>query len=630
MKKRSLLILTFALMATVSFAQNTSDPLEGKDFSSLTSKNHPRLFITDADLKGIKKAPSSSLTGLFHKNTMELADTKGLEEKALNFEKGKGKTFLGTARAFNIRIMYAAYGYRVTKDKAYLLHAEEDINRFCENFGEWNTGYFLENGESAAALGLAYDWLFKNLSKKTKDNIVEWLEKYCYDACLKDTKQVWWYKASNNWNHVCNAGIVISALATYERHPEIARQLISKSILSNPKGMEGVYAPDGAGYEGPGYWNFATAYEDMLLMVLSDAFGTDFGLGDLPGFNKAGLFKVFAISNCNKQFNFADCGEKGGASVPLWYLAYRFKQPGLLFREVEYLKGEKPYGDRGFFVALASAYRMGDVEITPCKDRLYCARGTAPLVIARSGWEKNDPYLGIKGGTPKSNHGHMDVGSFVYDSEGVRWAMDMGAGPGGYERYRNAIRKTSGAKGDLFNTGQNSPRWRFFHHNNRQHNTLTINDSDQQVSGISDFTETFDEPGRIGGSFDLTSIYSNEAASVIRTAVIRDDSYLEVTDAVSALDSKPAHVRWSLVTPAKVSVEPDGIVLTVKKKSVKLTASGAPVEYRMYNSNAQASGEKFASFEADQSSKMTVCGFEFDIPAGGHVDMVTTLKNYKK
>ena len=587
---------------------------------------HPRLFISDADLKEIKKAPASTCVGLFHRKTMEMAEDKGLEDKVLDFERGKGKTFLETSRRFSLRIMYAAYGYRVTKDRDFLTHAEEDIERFCENFGDWNTGYFLENAEAAAALGLAYDWLYKSLSNSAKAAIVEWLEEYCYKPCLEGTKQVWWYRAKNNWNNVCNAGIVISAIATYEAHPDIAQKLIDKSIESNRLGMEGVYAPDGASYEGPGYWNFATAYQDMLLMALQDNFGTDYGLGGLPGFDRTGLFKVFAISNCGKHFNYADCSEKVGVSLPLWYLAWRFKQPGLLLREVERLCDEKPYGDRTFFVALASAYRMGKFDLEPCKERLYSARGLAPVVIARSGWEKNDPYLGIKGGTPKSNHGHMDVGEFVYESDGVRWAMDMGGGIGGYERYRIAIRKTPGFGGDLFNTSQDSPRWRFFHHNNRQHNTLTINGKDQLVSGMADYTALIDEPGRIGGTFDLSSIYAEEAASVIRTALIRDDAYLEVTDAVEALPGKPAAVRWTLVTPAKVTLEPDGIVLSMKKKSVKLSATGAPVEYKLFVSNAKETGEPFAAYEEDQSGRLTVCGFEFTVPAGEKAEVVATLK----
>ena len=36
-------------------------------------------------------------------------------------------------------------------------------------------------------------------------------------------------------------------------------------------------------------------------------------------------------------------------------------------------------------------------------------------------------FLGVKGGMPKYNHGHMDVGSFVFDADGVRWAEDLGS-----------------------------------------------------------------------------------------------------------------------------------------------------------------------------------------------------------
>lgn len=36
-------------------------------------------------------------------------------------------------------------------------------------------------------------------------------------------------------------------------------------------------------------------------------------------------------------------------------------------------------------------------------------------------------YVGLKGGSPSSNHGQMNTGSFALDAEGVRWAVDPGA-----------------------------------------------------------------------------------------------------------------------------------------------------------------------------------------------------------
>jgi hypothetical protein len=34
--------------------------------------------------------------------------------------------------------------------------------------------------------------------------------------------------------------------------------------------------------------------------------------------------------------------------------------------------------------------------------------------------------LDIKEGTPNGSHAHMDAGSFVYETNGIRWAIDLG------------------------------------------------------------------------------------------------------------------------------------------------------------------------------------------------------------
>ena len=53
------------------------------------------------------------------------------------------------------------------------------------------------------------------------------------------------------------------------------------------------YAPDGGWAEGPGYWTYATHYTVCLLAALQTALGTDHGLSQTPGFDKAGDFRFY-------------------------------------------------------------------------------------------------------------------------------------------------------------------------------------------------------------------------------------------------------------------------------------------------------------------------------------------------
>ena len=53
----------------------------------------------------------------------------------------------------------------------------------------------------------------------------------------------------NNWNQVCNAGMVFGALAIQEDYPELATEVIDRAFESISISME-AYGPDGAYPEG--------------------------------------------------------------------------------------------------------------------------------------------------------------------------------------------------------------------------------------------------------------------------------------------------------------------------------------------------------------------------------------------
>jgi len=45
----------------------------------------------------------------------------------------------------------------------------------------------------------------------------------------------------------------------------------------------------------------------------------------------------------------------------------------------------------------------------------------------RSAWETATRVRGLQGGRQQANHSHLDLGSFVLDALGTRWALDLGA-----------------------------------------------------------------------------------------------------------------------------------------------------------------------------------------------------------
>jgi hypothetical protein len=52
----------------------------------------------------------------------------------------------------------------------------------------------------------------------------------------------WWNKADNNWNQVCNGGLIVGSLAIAETDPSYAKDMIPKALENLPFSNK-FYAP---------------------------------------------------------------------------------------------------------------------------------------------------------------------------------------------------------------------------------------------------------------------------------------------------------------------------------------------------------------------------------------------------
>ena len=112
----------------------------------------------------------------------------------------------------------------------------------------------------------------------------------------------------------------------------------------------------------------------------------------------------------------------------------------------------------------------------------WSSEGEVPITIHRSSWtDPNATFVGFKGGSPSANHGQMDIGSFVLDADGVRWAMDLGA-----EGYHGIESRGM----NLWDRSQDSDRWTIFRQCNAGHNTLVIDGQLQRAAGRGMFSDS--------------------------------------------------------------------------------------------------------------------------------------------
>jgi hypothetical protein len=153
----------------------------------------------------------------------------------------------------------------------------------------------------------------------------------------------------------------------------------------------------------------------------------------------------------------------------------------------------------------------------------------------------------------------MDVGSFVIDALGERWAMD----------FQNQDYNSLEAKGvKLFSMKQTSQRWNLIRANNKGHNTLTFDHELQQATGYASIETSTSDDDFLSATSDLTQLYQPRASKVERGIAIVDKSYVLIRDEIMG-GNLNSTIRWAMLTPAQVTVEnATTAVLTQKGKTV--------------------------------------------------------------
>ena len=232
---------------------------------------HPRLILTESDWKTFRAARGGSGTvaqilAVAEKNARAL-----LDKPPVTYKK-EGRRLLSVSREAMRRIELCSFAYRLTDEKIFLKRAEREMLAVAA-FADWNPSHFLDTAEMTAGLALGYDWLFADLSPATRATVREaMVEKGLKLGIALEGKS--WQRAQMNWNQVCFGGLTLGALAIADEAPDVAAALLQQARTYNHHG-QGPYAPDGVYPEGPGYFNYGTGYEIMLISALETALGTD-------------------------------------------------------------------------------------------------------------------------------------------------------------------------------------------------------------------------------------------------------------------------------------------------------------------------------------------------------------------
>jgi hypothetical protein len=314
----------------------------------------------------------------------------------------------------------------------------------------------------------------------------------------------------------------------------------------------------------------------MYIDALDTALGNDFGVADAPGFSSTGDYHIQADGPTYLLSNFGDAGI-GGASptAQMFWFARRFHKPFYAAHERDIARlndlaihpaqaghGEQPdtrTTGRGRFALMLLIWSAQQAQAPDAHSNaqlpLVQSFARVDQAYLRSAW--NDPdawYIGFKGGDAHASHGHLDLGSFVMDAFGQRWASDLGPDSYGLPGY-------FGPK-----------RWSYYRMRTEGHNTLTIDGQNEDLDSKAPLTSTGAMGKTLYSIADLSQAYKGKLTSWNRGVALMDKQRILVQDEIAP--AQPVDVVWNFHTFAAVEISKDG-------RSAMLSEGGVTLEARI-------------------------------------------------
>ncbi len=525
---------------------------------------------------------------------------------------------LEVSRQALIRVSLVAGLYLLDGDPKWIDFARRDLLDVC-NFSDWNPSHFLDVAEMTMAVAIGYDWLYNELTISQRETIRNAIiSKGLNPGLTAFNNRAFWVKAHTNWGQVCNGGLGVGALSIAAEAPDVAQQILNQ-VPVNLKEVMKLYAPDGAGDEGVNYWSYGTMYTVQFIDAAQSALGEDFALIAMPGFENTGSYYIQMQGPLGKSFNYSDQGDSPATAPSMFWLSNTFNNP--YYSQFEFKRG------RGGIWGLLW-YNPDMFTQTSSKLPLNAYFGRVENALFRSAWDQTDAfYVGFKGGDNAFNHPHLDLGSFVFDAMGQRWAIDVGM-----MNY-----SLPGIWNSSTQTGQ---RFTYYRVKTEGHNTLTIssqtqeplNFANQYFKGKAPIVAFKSSKDRSFAVTDMTDAYRSVESLLSNGAKWFDDrrvtkawrgmaflnnNQVLIQDEVTA--EVPVDIVWNFHTKAAVRIDGNVAILTQGGKTMKVeilaptsgasfqTIASDPIAQRpSWDQNAGANSTNLIIRLAQKTTKATI------------------------
>jgi len=374
-----------------------------------------------------------------------------------------------------------------------------------------------------------------------------------------------------------------------------AQQLLGLTVDNANQNCVFAVSDDGTWSETADYWYFGSTGLAEMASSLMTATGSNYNLLKTnPDLAKTGLFHIYG-TGATSLFNWGDNGPNKYTATANSLIFYgdQFDQPQYALFQRDRVDSSDPWNMFWYNQQSSGGWWDGlalDHTFTNFTDQWMSMRSSFT--------DANALYVGVKAGTLQGHqtHNDLDVGDFVLDAMGTRWAGELGDGD-----YLSP--------GYFSNDEQNSQRWMYYRKMTEGQNTILIGATNQDVTAkptinfdSSNTTQTasteFTPPSDSTAFFttDMTSAYFNATSVKRGIRLLNGRKQVLLQDEITA----SASVQWRMHTNATVTTSGTSATLALDGKKMDVSLLNAPDGATFSTSDAVRLPTDVTPPEADQ------------------------------
>jgi hypothetical protein len=590
---RKLFLLTFAclfvVIANAQYTSTTSAKVTTDFETNWISSSYPRLFGKSTEIQRIKDLYNAGDV-LVKKTVDQIISEANSALTATIPVWGLDAANLRVSGVHTISkdfVPELVISYLITGDEKYAKRAWQ-VAKVLMTYQDWGVAttspyrdrHFLDAGIGAFNAAMLYDGLYNWMNLQQRDSLYNATRKYIFIPAQAQyngsASKSWnWNYANNNWNGICNGGVIAACLTMFEQDKALLGDIASKAINCLPNYIN-AFEPDGQSEEGLMYWSYGLMYTVTAFDIMQRTLGTTYGYSKTNGMKKTGYFPVYT-SGPVATLNVGDDGVRGSRQNTIMWFSKHYNDSTLAkFSYDLFMENGQKMNWFDLFHYSPELVAKGK-ELNVGLDNYI--RGIDLYSFVEKWKDRNAMYLAVHAGKNNANHGHLDAGSFYIQALGEYWAY----GNLGSDSYTNPGYFDFGAGNNdcipsytATNTAPTaSQSWHFYRKRAEGKNSVVYNPdyrADQDPTQEAVYKGYINSSDNVGcGAINMNMIYSRDVNTHTRGFRLdRTRRVITIQDNISAKATK--NIWWSMHTKAAITLSTD-------KRTAILTQNGKSMTF---------------------------------------------------